>query len=189
MEENVQLKSTIKTLEPQAESAVDLLASQFETCDLEMTIDLMKIDLEQSKEINDRHLETINKQQKVIQNIVDENAELDSRITQLNLNVDKIIQAGLMVINEKETLENKLVRYDKVMTNYENILRENRTKRNEMTEAYDALRRENFRLKNDLEISNENQRKLAKENEKLIKKNQKRKLKELLNFGRKKNKN
>ena len=69
------------------------------------------------------------------------------------------------------------------------MLRENRTKRDEMTEAYDALRRENFRLKNDLDISNENQQKLVKENEKLIKKNQKRKLRELLNFGRKKNKN
>jgi len=189
VEENNQLKSTIKTLEPQAESAVESLALQFETVDLEMTVDIMKNDLERSKEINDRHLETINRQQKVIQNIVDENAELDSRITQLKINVDKIIQAGLMVINEKETLENKLVRYDKVMENYHNMLRENRTKRDEMTEAYDALRRENFMLKNDIEISNENQRKLVEGNEKLIKKNQKRKLKELLKFGRKKNKN
>jgi hypothetical protein len=44
-------------------------------------------------------------------------------------------------------------------------------------------------LKNDLEISNENQQKLIRENEKLIKKNQKRKLREILSFGRKKNKN
>ena len=154
-----------------------------------MTVDIMKLDLERSGNIINKHVETINKQQKAIQNIVDENAELDSRITQLNINVDKIIQAGLMVINEKETLEDKLVRYDKVMTNYHNMLKENRNKRDEMTEAYDALRRENFRLQNDLEISNENQQKLVKENEKLIKKNQKRKLRELLNFGRKKNKN
>src|SRR5215208_7777098 len=194
VEENIQLKSTIETLKPQAENAIDSLAAQFESADLEMTVDIMKFDLEQNKEIINRHVGTINKQQKAIQNIVDENAELDSRITQLKKNGDKYIQAGLMLIKEKETLENEKVKDDKVIQNYYNILTQNRIDKVQKIEENSKLQRENFMLRNDIEILKEEKQVLVKNNEQLvnersIKRNKKRKIKEMLKFGRKKNKN
>ena len=63
-----------------------------------------------------------------------------------------------------------------------------------MTEENSKLQRENFILRSDIEILKEEKQVLVKNNEQLIneksiKKSQKRKIKEMLKFGRKKNKN